>query len=126
MNFSNEFWVNLIAYFATGIGAVITVTWKISTLATKDELREKVKERNNQIDRVYERFDEFKKTASNDFVRKDMCGQLHATNKDELKRIDQEYKDFRHDIRNTVQKIYDEIGFQNKKIDELKELILKK
>lgn len=116
MGFSHEFWINLAAYLLTGLTAIITVTWKISQLATKEELREKVKERNDQINRVYERFDVHKKHTDENFVRKDMCGQLHLTTKDELGRLDKDYKDFRHEIRNTVQQIFD-------KIDELRQLI---
>ena len=127
---SHEFWIQL-GIWIIGVLVFIAVnSFKIgqleAKLATKDELKAKERERNSMIDRVYERFDEFKRLANEQFVRQDMCGQLHMTSKDELKRIDEEYKDFRHDIRCSVQKIYDEIGFQNKKIDELKELILKK
>lgn len=120
MGFSHEFWINLAAYMTTGLIAIITVTWKISLLATKEELKEKVKERNDQINRVYERFDEFKKSSNADFVRKDMCGQLHMSTKDELMRIDKDYKDFRHEIRNTVQMIFDKIDEINRRLNGTK------
>jgi hypothetical protein len=85
-------------------------------LATKDQLNEKVKERNQAIDRVYERFDEFKNHTEETFVRRDMCGQLHLNTKDEITKLDNDYKAFRHEIRNQIQMLVD-------KIDQLKELI---
>jgi hypothetical protein len=124
MNLSPDFLINLSAYVLTGLGAVIAVTWRISSitakLATKEELKDKVKERDKIIDRVYERFDEFKKCANDGFVRKDMCGQLHISTKSELDRMDKDYKDFRHEIRNTVQMIFDKIDEINRRLNESK------
>jgi len=121
MNLSHDFWFNLIAYLVTGCCAIIVVAFRIgqmeAKLATKDELREKVKERNEQINRVYERFDDFKRIVNQEMVRKDMCGTLHVNTKDELKKLDEDYKNFRHEIRNQIQMLVD-------KIDQLKELII--
>jgi uncharacterized coiled-coil DUF342 family protein len=120
MQLSHEFWIQIGVYVIGGIVFVAINAFKLgqlrADLATKEELREKVRERNAQIDRVYERFDEYKKHSENMMVRKDMCGQLHLNTKDEIKKLDDDYKAFRHEIRNTVQQIFD-------KIDELRMLI---
>lgn len=123
MNFSHEFWVQIAVYVIGGLVFVAINSFKLgqleAKLATKEELRDKVRERNEVINRVYERFDDFKRISNEEFVRKDMCGQLHITSRDEIKRIDDDYKAFRHEIRNTLQQIFD-------KIDQLKELFAKK
>lgn len=117
MNF--EGWIHLAVYGGSLLVFVAINAYKFAQLATKEELREKEKTRNQMIDRVYERFDEHKRDCQSLYVRRDMCTQLHDSSKDEMARIDEEYKDFRHEIRNQVQQIFD-------KIDQLKELVQKK
>ena len=125
-----HFWIQILVYVVGMLVFIAINAYRFghleSRLATKSELAEKVRDRNSMIERVYERFDEYKLLTNNDFVRKDMCVLSHSSSKEELKRIDEEYKAFRHEIRNTVQKIYDEIGHSNSKIDDLKELLLKR
>lgn len=120
MPLSHEFWIQIFVYIVSLVVFVAVNSFKIgqlkAELATKDQLSDKVKERNHLIDRVYERFDQFKGEVHDQFVRKDMCGQMHIQSKDELKRIDDEYKEFRHAIRNQIQMLVD-------KIDQLKEMI---
>jgi len=121
--FTNEFWLSILIYIVTGISAVVTVAFKVGTLkgefATKEELKDKVRERNEKIDRVYERLDEVKEAGHREFVRKDICSQLHIASKEEMRKMDEDYKSFRHEIRNTVQQIFD-------KIDELRALIVER
>lgn len=123
MNLSPEFWLQVAIYLIGGASAVVAVAFRIGQIearfATKQDLLDKVRERNDKIDRVYARFDEFKKIANTDYVRRDMCAQVHTTSTAEMKRIDEEYKQYRHEMRNQVQQIFD-------KIDQLKELIQKK
>lgn len=123
MNFSDEFWFQIATYIVGGFVFVAINAFKIgqleAKLATKEELREKVKERNCQIDRVYERFDEYKRHIEEVSVRKDMCGQLHLMTKEDIKKLDEDYKGFRHEIRNQIQMLVD-------KIDDLRKLIVEK
>lgn len=115
MNLIPEFWLQVAIYLIGGASAVVAVAFRIGQIearfATKQDLLDKVRERNDKIDRVYERF--------TDYVRRDMCAQVHTTSTAEMKRIDEEYKQYRHEMRNQVQQIFD-------KIDQLKELIQKK
>lgn len=130
MNFSHEFYIQCLVYIIGGIVFIAINSFKLgqmeARLATKEELKDKVKERDGKIDRVYQRFDEHKQYSENTFVRKDMCAQLHIASKDELKKLDDDYKGFRHEMRNQVQQIFDKIEQQNEKIDELKDLIIGK
>ena len=113
---SLEFWLQTGVYLIGGTCAVIAVAYRIgvveSKFATKTDLTEKVQERNEKLDRIIG-------WVNNDFVRKDMCCQMHSQSRDDLKRIDDDTKAFRNEIRNTVQKIFDTI-------DELRRLITEK
>ena len=122
MNFSHEFWLQIGVYVIGGVVFVAINAYRVglleARLATKEELREKVKERDGIVCRVYERFDEHKRECNENFVRKDMCGQLHISSRDELARLDKDYKDFRHEIRNQFQQILDKIDELNRRINE--------
>lgn len=134
MPLSHEFWIQIFVYVIGGLVFVAINSFKIgqleAKLATKLELAEKCKERNLMIDRVYQRFDDFKRLTNDEFVRKDMCGQLHSTSVEFVKRIDEDYKAFRHEIRNSIQKLSDDVGFLRESniasINELKNLIMEK
>ena len=116
MSLSPELIVQLIAYL------VIVVVFSMK-LATKNELKEKVKERNEKIEGMGRSLDRFRDDSDRIYVRKDMCGSWHQQTKDELGKLDQDYKDFRHDIRNSTQKIFDLIDALNTRISELKEIV---
>jgi hypothetical protein len=94
-------------------------------LATKDELKDKVKERNEKFDAVFRSLDRHRADCNEVFVRKDMCGSWHQQTKDEIDKLDQDYKDFRHEIRNNFQKLLDLNDATNERINELKELVIK-
>lgn len=123
IHLSPEFWLQSAVSIIGGVCAVIAVAYRIGLLeakySTKVELKEKVQERQTQVEKIYQRM-------SDEYVRKDMCGQLHVSTKEEVKRVDDDNKTFRHEIRNTVQKIFDTIEVQNEKIGELKDLFLKR
>lgn len=123
MNFSHEFWIQIIVYVVGGFVFVAINAFRVgqmeARLATKEELTLKVKERDAKIDRVYVRFDEHKRNADEHFVRRDMCGQLHSTAKEEVRKIEEDNKAFRHEIRTQVQKIFD-------KLDELRNMIVER
>jgi uncharacterized coiled-coil DUF342 family protein len=104
-----SFWLQ-VAIWVIGVGIFIAANaYKFGQIEAKLASKEEVK---NKTDRIYERFDVHKKLMEDNFVRRDMCGQMHLTAKDEVKRIDDEYKNFRHEIRNQFQQIMD-------KMDEL-------
>ena len=102
-------------YVIGGIVFVAINAYKVglleSRLATKSELKEKETTRNLMIDRVYQRFDEHKKECSDSYVRRDMCGQLHLTTKDDIKKLDEESKNFRHEIRTALMTL--QLSFDN-------------
>lgn len=109
MTFNIEFWFQVLIW-VVGVGIFISANaYKFGQLEQRLATKEDVK---SKVDRIYERFDVHKKLMEEQFVRKDMCGQMHLTAKDEVKRIDEEYKNFRHEIRSQFQQILD-------KIDEL-------
>lgn len=99
----------------------------VMKLATKDELKDKVKERNEKIDSVFraldKRHDEYISPLTG-FVRRDISDSWHAQTKEELIKHDTEYKEFRHEIRNQNQKLFDLMDGMNVRINELKELII--
>lgn len=113
MNLSHEFWIQIICNVIGLVVFVAVNAFKIGQLESKLATKEEVK---GKVDRIYDRFDEFKSHSENHFVRKDMCGQLHVTTKEEVRKLDDDYKTFRHEIRNQMQQIFD-------KIDELRTLI---
>lgn len=141
INLTPEFWLQTAVYLIGGSTAVIAVAFRIGRMeanfatkaqlqekadehmhmATKDELKEKVADRNTMIDRVYSRFDEHKRECVESYVRKEMCGQLHVSTKEEMKRVDEEYKAFRHEIRNTMQQIFDKLDEINRRITDGKQ-----
>lgn len=110
--------IQLIAY-------LVMIVVFVMKLATKDELKEKVRERNEKFESVFKAVDRHRSCCDETFVRKDMCGSWHQQTKDEVTKLDNDYKDFRHEIRNNTQKIFDLIDVQNIRINELKELIIK-
>jgi uncharacterized coiled-coil DUF342 family protein len=113
---SPEFWLQTAVYIIGGASAVVAIAYRIAKIeagfATKEELAKQITERDEKIAKVYKRFDEYKNFTESTLVRKDMCSQMHVQSRDEIKRLDEDAKNFRHDIRSTVQAIY-------LKIDEL-------
>lgn len=103
---SPEFWLSVAIYIITGICAVVSVAYQIGKIrgdyVTKDQMSEAVTKRNGQIEKVYTRFDDHKTFIESTFVRKDICCEMHRQTKEELKRIDDDAKLFRHDIRNAI------------------------
>lgn len=124
MNFTHEFWIQIMVYVVGGIVFIAVNAYKVglleSRLATKVELKEKENTRNLMIDRVYQRFDEHKKECSDSYVRRDMCGQLHLTTKDDIKKLDDDAKNFRHEIRAALMTL--QLSFDNFKVDVLERL----
>jgi len=111
----SSFWLQ-VAIWVIGVGVFIAANaYKFGQLEAKLATKEDVK---GKVDRIYERFDVHKKVMEENFVRKDMCGQLHVSAKDEMKRIDEEYKTFRHEIRNQFQQILDKIDELQRRINE--------
>jgi hypothetical protein len=117
VNLTPEFWLQTAVYLIGGACAVVAVAFRIGRMearfATKSDLEKAQSEGNEKRARIYTRFDEYKTHLENNFVRRDMCGQMHISNKDELARIDKQYTDFRHEIRNQIQMLVD-------KFDELR------
>jgi len=112
------------------VAYLVIIVVFIMKLATKEELKDKVKERNDKINVVYKRIDDLKKDCSETFVRKDISEQNRLHTHDEILKLDSDAKTFRHEMLNIVQKISlnqeaikDEL---RDKFSELKELILKK
>jgi len=124
-----EHWISILGYIVGGIVFVTINAYKLgqleARLVTKEELKEKVEDRNNKLETVYRRFDDFKQFSNDTYVRKDMCGQMHIVQKEDIKRIDEEYRIFRNDIRVQIQGIMLKFELMNEKIDELKDMIIK-
>jgi hypothetical protein len=119
MHISPELVVQLVAYL------VIVVVFSMK-LATKAELKEKVKEREEKIQTVFLRIDEHKRDCNDTFVRKEMCEQMYVHTKEELGKISEDHKDYRHEMAATVGKIFLTIDMIKKDISEVKEIVLKK
>ena len=111
MNLSHE-WLQtgvLVATFViSGIAAVVTVVWNVGRQIR--ELEEKYdaklnllsKELDDKRARIYERFDQYKAKTECEFVRREMCLQSHAGIHDEYQRMDKQFTDFRHDMRDAM------------------------
>lgn len=108
--FTAEFWIQLIFYM------IATVTF-LNKLATKSEVKEK-------ISSTYKRLDDIKNYGEITFVRKDICCEMHKQSKDEIKRIDEDAKNFRHDIRNSVQAIFCKFDDVKDQISEMKAILM--
>lgn len=133
-----QFWISMFVYLVMGLGAVITVTWKISSKlnSMKADLNKSVSDLktyhdvdmksmndkfeaslsaaiengNTKRNRIYERFDEHKKTIEELYVRRDMCSTLHTA-------TSQGVTEFKIEMRGQVKTLSD-------KIDEVKNLIM--
>jgi hypothetical protein len=120
--FDVHFWLQLAIYVIGGVSGVVILAFKIGTLETKFVTKVTVEK---CIADHECRYEGFKKFCHESFVRRDLCDQMHKYNKDEIEKVEERNHDFRIEIRNVVQKIYDRMDFQSEKIDELKELIIK-
>ena len=98
----------------------------VMKLATKDELKEKVKERNERFDTVFKVIDSHKVDCNTLFIRKDIQEREDSYRKEEIAKVREEGKEFRHETMNTVAKIFLTMDAMSKTIVELRELILKK
>ena len=125
-----QFWIQLIVAAGSLIVFLTTLAFYVGKargeFATKMELKEKVRERDEKIQSVYARIDEHKRDCTDTYVRKDLCGQMHTQNKEEIRRIEDDNKTSRHELLNIIQKINLTLELYNDKFAELKELILKK
>jgi len=95
------------------------IVWFIAKLATKDELKEKVKERNEKIETVFKSLDIHRVDCNSIFLRKDVADETKQHHRAEIERIEKVNADFRHEINGKLATI-------NLKMDELKDLILNK
>lgn len=69
------------------------------------------KERDEKINRVYERLDEYKLTLEEKFVSKDVCTVLHTHNAENFKRLEERmeagFKDIKQDIMTLINRQID-------------------
>lgn len=107
--FTGEFWVQLVVY-------IVSVVAFLNKLATKDEVKEK-------IGTVYKRLDDVKIIGESTFVRKDICCEMHRQTKEDIKRMEEDFKTFRHDTRNVQTAILCKIDELREDIVELKTMV---
>lgn len=106
--------INAFTFMFSGAVAVATVVWKLAQHEKKitDEINLRIslseKEQDKKVARIYERFDEYKNFTEFQFVRKDMCGIMH------------------NNTAGLVADITLRIDGIDKKIDEIKDLIMSK
>lgn len=112
--------INIIVFVVTGVGAIVTVVYKLSQHEKKlsDNVKEllQIQDRYHEkkTTRVYERLDEYKGLVEGQFVRKDMCGVLHLKTAEEVNKIglridlmDQKLDDMKIMIFNQWKKPYE-------------------
>jgi hypothetical protein len=105
--------INAAVFFFSGLMAVITVVWKLAQHERnlRDDFTEKITAAMHIDDekraRVYVRFDEYKNFIETSFVRRDMCNVLHVNTATEVAKTNKRMDDI------------------ERKIDELKDLIIK-
>lgn len=104
--------VSTAVFLLSGSAAVVTVTWfvnsKIDQLTKyhQKRLEEFRVENESGHQRIWERFDEYKESVMDGFVRKDMCSLLHNT------------------TARSMEKLESKLDGVVSKVDELKTLIL--
>jgi len=81
-------WIGLAGLLATNVGTAIGI----------------YKYFNSKVDRVYERFDEFKKTIKEECVQKDLCKIMHENSSSNLSGLEK--------------RITDSVGKLEKKVDD--------
>jgi hypothetical protein len=138
---SEQLWIQIIIYGGTLLIASLRFGFLVGRIenncATKQDLKDKVKERDEKINLVFRRVDEHKGDCDKTYVRKDIAEREDQHRKEEISRLDTDAKNFRHEMMGTVSKIYmtldalnhkvEEIKDSNSRVfDELKELILKR
>ena len=127
---NEQFWINVVVYGVTLLLASLRFGFLVgrieSNCATKAELKDKVKERDEKIATVYSRIDEHRRDCVETYVRRDMCGQMHQYTKDEVAKISEEHKEFRHEIAATNTKIFLILDTLKSDLSEVKAFIFKK
>jgi hypothetical protein len=81
-------WIGLASLLVTNVGTAIGI----------------YKYFNSKVDRVYERFDEFKKTIKVEFVQKELCKIMHENSSSNLNGLEK--------------RITDSVGKLEKKVDD--------
>lgn len=106
-----QFWMGvaalIVAWLCAGVGAVWTLVNKLSEIQNQwgQQLNSAIEERDRKISRVYERLDEEMAKLDLKVVRKDLCNHMHESTVKMVSSLDEDYKNFRHEIRNAIQKI---------------------
>lgn len=108
-----EFWLQTGIYIVGGTSAVAAVAFRIGQMeqkfATKAELEKSHVDCETKRQRIYQRFDEYKSFTEAMFVRKDMCGQLHLSTKDEMRKMDDNFKLLRSELLEAIQRLSDKV-----------------
>lgn len=114
--FDHFTWGEVIAtgiFLMSGAGAVVTVTFFVNRRFQdlSDKFSEKIdqsyRDSETRCTRIYQRFDEFKQTVEQKYVRRDMCTLLHDS------------------TATSIYKLESKLDTLTNKFDDLKNLILK-
>lgn len=79
-------WLGLAGLLATNVGTAIGI----------------YKYFNSKVDRVYERFDEYKKIIKSEFVQKDLCKVMHENSSSNLNGLEKRLGDRIENLEKTV------------------------
>jgi hypothetical protein len=124
---SENLWIQIIVYAITILIASLRFGFLVGKLeascVTKQELKDKVYERDEKIKGVYHALDTHRNDCKSEYVRKDMCSQMHSFEKEERERIDKVNMDSRHDLNNKMATLALKNDLLFEKIAELKGLV---
>lgn len=115
-----QFWIGIIVLLCGGLGSAFAVGWNLSQkinairVEWQTDLKTKVKERDDKIQRVYERLDQHKRDVESKmdarFVCTQVCDAKHSETARNVEKLERRMEAFEKEMRGYVIEIKEAIG----------------